>query len=74
MHSHVIYVIEQGIHSYTSEFSALRAGNCGSYILKCVIPKGAIYFHNAMNKEYVSNELVVKEVMMKKDNYSVFDE
>lgn len=43
------WCISEGFHSYTDDTIAN---------IKCVIPKGSIYYYNPYDKQYVSNQLI----------------
>ena len=51
--------IHKGFHSYSNKnrLSRLHVG------VKCIIPKGAHYFYNPENQEYVSDQIIVQEFM-----------
>ena len=50
-----------GLHSYKSEVMALRHANSygDEIVVACIIPKGAKYFYNSYDEEYVSDELKI---------------
>ena len=50
------YTINEGRHSYSTRKEAHRVGSWSNYVIavKCVIPKGAKYYYNRGDKEYVS--------------------
>lgn len=72
------YEIGKGFHSFInkpdpSDYSQLRAGEFGDVLLKCVIPKGAIYFRNNVENHCISNAIrLVKEIKPIKSRWSYF--
>jgi len=56
--------IEKGLHSYVNYSTALKNKNCRLFqdtkIYKCIIPKGSEFYYDPVQKEYVSNQLIVK--------------
>ena len=53
-------IIMAGYHSYSNK-RKLRFGF--PYRVKCIIPKGSIYYYNPCMKEYVSSNIIVQEFM-----------
>ena len=49
--------IERGLHSYSEPIIALSRCWGNEVVVKCIIPKGSIYYFNPVDKEYVSNQL-----------------
>ena len=62
-------IIEVGLHSYTclkhAEEKSIRLswfnGRCCVY--KCIIPKGSTYYINTERKEYVSDQIIIEELV-----------
>lgn len=58
-------VINRGYHSYSSKNKVLQAYGLRDFyykmIVKCIIPKGSEYYYNSDLKEYVSNQIIIKE-------------
>lgn len=59
------YCIFSGFHSYqrnTKQLSRVYRIGCLkiSYIYKCIIPKGSLYYRNQFG-EYVSDQIMIKE-------------
>lgn len=66
------YVIHEGFHSYKIEecrdqfaFEGDMFPREDTITVKCIIPKGAKYYHNTQKREYVSTQIVIlsKEVL-----------
>ena len=60
------YYVEKGYHSYKEENEArLRciAIKKGRKAVKCIIPKGSKYLYSKRKKEYVSSNIIAKEVL-----------
>lgn len=53
--------IEEGFHSFSNK-KAIAGLFVGTKV-KCIIPKGAKYFYNPDAKEYVSNQIIIKEII-----------
>lgn len=59
------FIVEQGLHAYANETDAVLRANtfvdfdCGSGVLKCVIPKGTYYWVNESKTEYCAETLKV---------------
>ena len=56
--------IDEGFHSYTK----LRVVLDTDYyklmtIVKCIIPKGSTYYLNNKDEEYVSDQIIIKEII-----------
>ena len=49
--------VEQGYHSYTSYSRAFLHQDSMSKIMRCIIPKGTLYYINIWKQEYVSQSL-----------------
>ena len=56
------WFIEKGFHS-VKNYKELFYINFDSYIIKCRIPKGALYYKNKM--EYVSSEIIIDKILNK---------
>lgn len=52
------YCIYRGFHSISSRF--IKARSCNpSYVVPCIIPKGATYYVNTDNGEIVSDRIII---------------
>lgn len=62
LHSNKIYLIEKGLHAYTSIDKAKEnlIYFSKATIYRCIIPKGSLYFINEDDNEIASNRLIVK--------------
>lgn len=49
--------ISRGYHSYSNKKRLSRGYAC----VKCIIPKGAHYFYNPEDREYVSDQIIIQE-------------
>lgn len=61
-------VIEQGYHSFsilTTSANIVLARDKDYYrcVVKCIIPIGSMYYENDETKEYVSNQIIIKEIL-----------
>jgi hypothetical protein len=62
-------IIEVGLHSYTclkhAKEKSIRLSWFSGYccVYKCIIPKGSTYYVNTKHKEYVSDQIIVKELV-----------
>ena len=61
-------IINRGIHSYSTLDSAKKfIGEDAifkvSVLVKCTIPEGAEYYYNSGYKEYVSDKIIIGDVM-----------
>lgn len=56
-----------GMHSYTSKVEAMK--RFGPLVVKCIIPKGSLYYKNRELKEYISASLTIVEVIHEKPGY-----
>jgi hypothetical protein len=54
--------IEHGFHSHSNKKCFLEYINSGNERVKCIIPKGSEYYYNPFYKEYVSNQIIIKEI------------
>ena len=52
--------INEGFHSYFTLGMAREDVSWEEYVYRCIIPKGACYFYNPDDKEYVSNQIIIK--------------
>lgn len=65
-YAHDVYYINEGFHSYKSlevaqyilAFIRINRRECNGRIIRCIIPKGAIYYINNY-KEVVSNKIII---------------
>lgn len=53
-----VTVIQKGFHSYSNR--RYPSQQCLE-VVKCIIPKGAHYFYNPEDQEYVSDQIIVQE-------------
>lgn len=62
LHSNKLYLIEAGLHAYTSIDKAKKeiVYFNRATIYRCIIPKGSLYYINEKDNEIVSNQLIVK--------------
>lgn len=64
--NHNIFSINKGLHSYSSLAAAswgaavIRYGCC---VFKTIIPKGSEFYYDNINKEYISNQLIIKKLI-----------
>ena len=62
-----IKVIEEGFHSYSElDAGTNEAITWGEPLHQCIIPKGSKYFYDPGRKQYVSNQIIIKEEIPKK--------
>ena len=54
-------LIEYGFHSNSEKPNAWYPGGCTQALF--VIPKGSLYYHNFVDKEYVSNQIIFKRLL-----------
>lgn len=61
-------VIEEGFHSCSTKKYAISFRRrliinpqCKFIIVRCIIPQGSEYYYNSEEKEYVSNQIIIKE-------------
>jgi hypothetical protein len=61
--------IEDGFHSYAHRFNAnefienfVQNKKIFVDIVVCIIPKGAKYYYNPIDEEYVSNQIIIKGI------------
>lgn len=59
----IIYddVIREGFHSYSNKRKAIRMPDRDWSLYKCIIPKGSEYYYDSGYREYVSNQIIIKE-------------
>lgn len=59
--------INKGLHSYSTKTRAIECSKqfgCNTeIILKGIIPKGSEYYYNPMNRQYVSNQLILTKIL-----------
>lgn len=62
LHSNKLYLIEAGLHAYTSIDKAKKeiVYFTRASIYRCIIPKGSLYYINEKDNEIISNQLIVK--------------
>ena len=53
-------VVQEGYHSYASGDLQLCQG---TVVAKCVIPAGSQYFTDSYKKQYVSSNIIIKELI-----------
>ena len=62
-----ILSIHIGYHSYSSKNKALLDYHLKLtkflLLVKCIIPKGSDYYYNTIAKEYVSNQIILQEII-----------
>ena len=60
--SFMVDIITDGLHSYSDLIKAQKRRSYSTRtIYKAIIPKGAKYYYNPHDKEYVSNQLIIQE-------------
>lgn len=59
------HTIDVGIHSYSCKKRATRLLNRvrGEVLVKSIIPKGSRYYYNQIRHEYVSNRIILQEII-----------
>ena len=57
----VEFEINNGFHSYSNK-KAVEHDNYPPYV-RCIIPKGSEYYYNPEKMEYVSNQIIIKEII-----------
>lgn len=55
--SNGLYFINEGFHSYSMKKTNQYKGN--PYLVKGIIPKGAVYYYSFLHREYVSNQIII---------------
>lgn len=62
--------IEEGYHSFSTEEKVMAEYEHWSYsyknliqMVKCIIPKGSRYYYDPDTSSYVSNQIIIKEVI-----------
>ena len=70
--------INEGFHSYSDiEYAKENYRDVlkSAVIVKCVIPKGTIFFEGEQNcgRGYASNQIIIKEIMKLEDAFPFFD-
>lgn len=58
-----LYCIYVGIHSYSCKKEAKHQKWSDEIIVKGIIPKGSEYYYNPNRHEYVSNQIIIQEVI-----------
>jgi hypothetical protein len=58
-----IFSINRGLHSHSSLNSAKKMQSKYESIFKSIIPKGSEFYYDNVNKEYVSNQLIIKKLI-----------
>lgn len=53
--------IERGFHSYSSLKVVNRRQCCNEKIFLCIIPKGSEFYYDNVDKEYCSNQIIIKK-------------
>ena len=59
-------IITKGLHSYSCKRFAIRQMNSYGILVKGIIPKGSKYYYNPDRHEYVSNQIILQEVIKRK--------
>jgi len=59
------YIIEEGLHAYTTLHEAMRSHNEDNIICEVSIPKGAKYYISEDSKEIVSNRMKITKILKK---------
>jgi hypothetical protein len=70
--------INEGFHSYSDiEYAKQNYRDVleSAVIVKCIIPKGTIFFEGEQNfgRGYASNQIIIKEIMKLEDVFPFFD-
>ena len=62
--------IDKGFHSYTTakQLKYNTHLNPSRVVIKCYIPKGAKYWLNPKKHEFVSNQIILKEIIKLNEN------
>ena len=55
--------INHGFHSYSNKKCLLENCIISTKNVKCIIPKGSEYYYNPFYTEYVSNQIIIKEII-----------
>lgn len=55
--------IKIGLHSYSCKKRAEHYRAFGEVVTKGIIPKGSRYYYNPIMHEYVSNQIIIREVI-----------
>lgn len=65
----ILIFIYKGFHTFSTLNSAKDYDIwCYSYIYKCIIPKGSLFYYDNVNKQYVSNRVIVIKQVKTKTN------
>jgi hypothetical protein len=59
--------INEGYHSYTKLRVCKDEANIKHTIVRCIIPKGSRYYINNFDNQYVSDHIIIKEIIRNKD-------
>jgi len=62
------HIIEKGFHSF---IEIIRFRSDGVRFVECVIPKGSVYYKNPDRNEYVSNQIIIKRYLSKKETFKL---
>jgi len=57
------FVIYNGFHSYSNKAYIAPPYYMEGIIVKCTIPKGAKYYYNSYLKEYVSDSIIINQLI-----------
>lgn len=66
---HALYMVNTGLHSYSTEKKAKREKYSDEKIVQCIIPKGSKYYYNSYEEEYVSDHLFIGTKKLYQKNY-----
>lgn len=55
--------ITRGLHSYSYKRFAIRQMGSYGILVKGIIPKGSKYYYNSDRHEYVSNQIILQEII-----------
>lgn len=56
--------IREGYHSWAlCHWSLQSPPDDGRIRVKCIIPKGSLYYYNPAYREYVSNQIIAQEIL-----------
>lgn len=62
----IIPIITIGLHSYSCKRFAIRQMKAEGILVKGIIPKGSEYYYNPVRHEYVSNQIILQEIIKNK--------
>jgi hypothetical protein len=57
------FTITRGLHSYSYKRFAIRQMGYNGILVKGIIPKGSKYYYNPDRHEYVSNQIILQEII-----------